>query len=56
MCKIDDELKAIYHSQDSFFIWVFEARIDRNKFMDKTAKILKNEREMYFKFFYKANP
>ena len=23
LCKIDDELKAIYHSKDSICIWVF---------------------------------
>ena len=34
ICAIDDELKAIYHSKDTVCIWVFETRIDRNKFMD----------------------
>ena len=36
ICKIDDELKAIYHSHDSICIWVFKTRNDRNKFMDET--------------------
>ena len=50
--KIDDELKAIYHSQDSVCIWVFKTREDRNKFMDKTVGMVKEEREEYFKSFY----
>ena len=46
--KIDDELKAIYHSHDSIWIWVFKTRIDRNKFMDKTIGMLKKDREDYY--------
>ena len=56
ICDIDDELKAIYHSKDTVCIWVFESRIDRNKFMDETIGMLKNDREMHFKSFYKVNP
>ena len=26
ICKIDDELKAIYHSKDTVCIWVFKTR------------------------------
>ena len=26
VCEIDDELKAIYHSKDTFCIWVFKSR------------------------------
>ena len=40
ICDIDDELKAIYHSKDTVCIWVFETRIDRNRFMDETTGIL----------------
>ena len=36
VCKIDDELKAIYHSSDTVCIWVFKTRDDRNNFMDET--------------------
>ena len=36
ICKIDDELKAIYHSSDTVCIWVFKTRDDRNNFMDET--------------------
>ena len=53
ICKIDDELKAIYHSSDSVCIWVFKTREDRNKFMDDTAGMKKNDRQNYFDNFYK---
>lgn len=46
--EIDDELKAIYHSNDSFCIWVFETRDDRNRFMEDTIGMMKDEREAYF--------
>ena len=50
--EIDDELKAIYHSQDSVCIWVLKTREDRNKFMDETVGMVKEDREAYFKSFY----
>ena len=50
--EIDDELKAIYHSQDSVCIWVLKTREDRNKFMDETIGMVKEDREEYFKSFY----
>ena len=52
ICEIDDELKAIYHSKDSFCIWVFKKREDRNKFMDETAGMLKDDRESHYESFY----
>ena len=52
ICEIDDELKAIYHSKDSVCIWVLKSRVDRNKFMDETAGMLKDEREKHFESFY----
>ena len=52
ICDIDDELKAIYHSKDTVCIWVFKKREDRNRFMDETSGMLKNEREEYFESFY----
>jgi hypothetical protein len=52
VCDIDDELKAIYHSQDTVCIWVFKTRQDRNNFMDKTSGMKKNERENYYLEFY----
>ena len=53
ICKIDDELKAIYHSHDSICIWVFKTRIDRNNFMDETVGMLKKDREDYYISNYK---
>ena len=52
ICDIDDELKAIYHFQDTVCIWVFKTKQDRNNFMDKTAGMKKNERENYYLEFY----
>ena len=52
ICEIDDELKAIYHSKNSVCIWVFKKREDRNKFMDETAGMLKDDRESHFETFY----
>ena len=48
ICSIDDELKAIYHSHDTVCIWVFKSRDDRNRFMDQTSGMNKEERENYF--------
>ena len=53
ICKIDDELKAIYHSKDTVCIWVFRTREDRNKFMDETVGMKKDDRQNYFDNFYK---
>ena len=52
VCDIDDELKAIYHSQDSLCIWVFKTRKDRNRFMDDTIGMLKDDPQSYFDTFY----
>ena len=52
VCEIDDELKAIYHSQDTVCIWVFQTREDRNRFQDETAGMLKAEREAHAESFY----
>lgn len=48
ICDIDDELKAIYHSQDTVCIWVFKSREDRNNFLDETAGMKKDEREAHY--------
>ena len=53
ICKIDDELKAIYHSKDTVCIWVFRTREDINKFMDETVGFKKDDRQNYFDNFYK---
>ena len=52
ICDIDDELKAIYHSNDTVCIWVLETREDRNIFMDETTGMLKSEREKHYESFY----
>ena len=45
ICKINDELKAIYYSKDSICIWIFKTVSERNKFMDETIGMLKEERD-----------
>ena len=45
---IDDELKAIYHSSDTVCIWVFKSRLERNRFMEETIGMLKQEREAHY--------
>ena len=52
ICDIGDELKAIYHGKDSICIWVFKNRIQRNKFIDETIGMLKNERENHYELNY----
>ncbi len=52
ICDIDDELKAIYHSRETVCIWVLKALEDRNRFVDETAGMLKDEREKHFESFY----
>ena len=52
ICSIDDELKAIYHSKDTVCIWVFKTREDRNKFMDDTVGMKKDDRQNYYENFY----
>ena len=52
ICDIDDELKAIYHSNDTVCIWVFKTRADRNRFMDETAGMLKRVREQHYESNY----
>ena len=54
ICKINDELKAIYHGSDTFCIWVFKSMEDRNKFMQETIGMAKKERENYYNLFYSS--
>ena len=53
--EIDDELKAIYHSSDCICIWVFKTREDRNRFMDETVGMTKEEREIFFEANYQKD-
>ena len=48
ICEIDDELKAIYHSKDTVCFWVFKTREDRNRFVDETVGMMKEEREKHY--------
>ncbi len=48
ICKIDHELKAIYHSSDTVCIWIFKTRLDRNSFMDETIGMVKADRENHY--------
>ena len=48
VCEIDDELKAIYHSNDCVCIWIFKTREERNCFMDETVGMDKKSRESHF--------
>jgi hypothetical protein len=50
-CVNGDELKAIYHSKDTVCIWTFKTRIDRNRFMDKTAGMLKKKEKYILNLF-----
>ena len=52
ICKIDDELKAIYHSKDTVCIWVFNTREDRNNFVEETIGMLKSQRESHYEKYY----
>ena len=54
ICEIDDELKAIYHSKDTVCIWVFQSREHRNRFMDETIGMLKQDRERHFEKFFQS--
>ena len=48
LCDIDDELKAIYHSKDTFCVWTFKTKDERNEFVDKTAGMNKADREEFY--------
>ena len=46
---LDDELKAIYHSEDTVCFYIFKSRELRNEFMEKTKGKNKSEREEIYK-------
>lgn len=48
LCLIDDELKAIYHSKDSFCVWVFITTTERDNFVVQTAGMNKDERSQFY--------
>ncbi len=51
--SIDDELKAIYHSNDSVCIWVFKSSSQRNEFVKKSKGYDKDKRTNYYEKYYK---
>ena len=55
VCEIDDELKAIYHSKDTVCIWILKTREDRNRFLDETVGMLRDQREFFLKIFTNYN-
>ncbi len=52
ICDIDDELKAIYHSKDTVCIWVFKTRVERGRFVDETAGMMKSDREKHYEKYF----
>ena len=51
--KIDDELKAIYHSKDSVCFYIFKSRDLRNSFVERTKGMKKLEREEIYREYLK---
>ena len=49
ICKIDDELKAIYHSKHTVCFYIFKTRDLRNEFIEKTKGMNKVDREEIYK-------
>jgi len=48
LTKIDDELKAIYHSRDTVCFFIFKTREQRNEFIERTKGMNKLEREKIY--------
>ena len=51
--EINDELKAIYHSEDTVCFYIFKSRDLRNKFIERTKGMNKIEREEVYKEYSK---
>ena len=45
--KIDDELKAIYHSRETVCFYLFKTRELRNEFVERTKGMNKEDREKF---------
>ena len=52
ICDIDDELKAIYHSRASFASEFFSTRVERNRFVEETIGMSKDQRQEHFDAFF----
>ena len=48
LSKIDDEVKAIYHSSDTVCFFIFKTRELRNEFIERTKGMNKLEREKIY--------
>jgi hypothetical protein len=46
--KIDDELKAIYHSRETVCFYLFKTRELRNEFVERTKGMNKEDREKVY--------
>ena len=53
LCAIDDEFKAIYHCKDSVCIWLFSNRKERNRFVEETFSMTKDQRHAYYLKYFK---
>ena len=49
--KIDDELKAIYHSRETVCFYLFKTREVRNKFIEETKGMNKEDREKIYELY-----
>ena len=49
--KIDDELKAAYHSKDTVCFFILKTRELRNKFIEETKGMNKSEREKVYEVY-----
>jgi hypothetical protein len=51
--KIDDELKAIYHSRETVCFYLFKTRELRNEFVERTKGMNKEYREKVYELYKK---
>jgi hypothetical protein len=49
--KIDDELKAIYHSRETVCFYLFKTRDLRNEFVERTKDMNKEDREKVYELY-----
>ena len=49
--EIDDELKAIYHSRETVCFYLFKTREVRNKFIEETKGMNKEDREKIYELY-----
>ena len=49
--KIDDELKAIYHSRETICFYLFKTRKLRNEFVERTKGMNKEDREKVYELY-----